>query len=175
MGPVLVMMRPVMSLSLTDHGRVPLLTEPGHVELLLVLGQERGEVPRPGQLVQPLVDGDHLVPGEEPVPGLRHGLVAPVIRGAVMMRRRGILVIIVLCWSVHSLPAPFRLSLPLLCLLLEHFDLGELEAEPRTEDVHGYLPPVRVSSHSDVCPDHCDVVPATPRNRVLTFLLSSPN
>lgn len=173
MGPVLVMMRPVMSLSLTDHRSVPLLTEPGHVKLLLVLGQERGEVPRPGQLVQPLMDGDHLVPGEEPVSGLCHGLVAPVIRGAVVMMRS--LVIIVLGWSVHSLPAPFRLSLPLLCLLLEHFDLGELEAEPRAEDVHGYLPPVRVSSHSDVCPDHCDVVPATPRNRVLTFLLSSPN
>ena len=170
MGPVLLMMWPVMRLSPTDHRCVPLLTEPGHVELLLVLGQERGQVPRPGQLVQPLVDGHHLVPGEEPVPGLCHDLVSPVI-----MMMMGSLVIIVLGWRVHSLPAPFRLCLPLLGLLLEHFDLGELEAEPRAEDVHGYLPPVRVSSHPDVCPDHCDVVPATPRNRVLTFLLSSPD
>ena len=130
MGPVLGMMWPVMSLSLTDHGRVPRLTGPGHVELLLVLSQQRGQVPGPGELLQPLVDGVHLVPGEEPVSGLCHGFVAPIMRVVrvviiVMMRS---LVIIVLSWSVHSLPAPFRLPLPLLCLLLEHLDLGELEA-----------------------------------------------
>ena len=130
MGPVLGMMWPVMSLSLTDHGRVPRLTGSGHVELLLVLSQQRGQVPGPGELLQPLVDGVHLVPGEEPVSGLCHGFVAPIMRVVrvviiVMMRS---LVIIVLSWSVHSLPAPFRLPFPLLCLLLEHFDLGELEA-----------------------------------------------
>ena len=127
--PVLGIMWPVMSLSLTDHGRVPRVTGPGHVELLLVLGQERGQVPRPGELLKPLMDGVHLVPREEPVPGLCHGFVAPVMRvRVVMIVMMRSLVIIVLSWSVHSLPAPFRLPLPLLRLLLEHFDLGELEA-----------------------------------------------
>ena len=128
MGPVLVMTWLIMSLSLPDHGCVPRVSDIRHVELLLVLTQEGGEVPGPGQLVQPLVDGVHLVPGEEHVPGIRRGLVAPVMRVTVMMMRSP--VVIVLCWSVHSLPAPFRLPLPFLRLLLEHLDLWELKTEP---------------------------------------------
>ena len=110
----------------------------------LLLGQERGHLFGPGQLLQPLVDGVHLVPGEESVSGLC--LVAPVLR--VMMA--GSLVVIVLSGRVHRLPTPLRLPLPLLRLLLEHLDLGQLEAEPGAQDVHGYLPPVRVPSHPDV-------------------------
>ena len=41
-----------------------------------------------------------------------------------------------MCRGVDSLPAPLRLPPPLLRLLLEHPDLGELEAEPRAEDAH---------------------------------------
>ena len=41
-----------------------------------------------------------------------------------------------MCRGVDSLPAPLWLLPPLLRLLLEHPDLGELEAEPRAEDAY---------------------------------------
>ena len=101
--------------------------------LVMVVGAGLHPLDVPGQRVQPLVDGGHLVPAEEPV----SGLVTVHQGGARLVLPRPL---------PRPLPPPLRL-LGLLLLPPPEPHLGQLEGEPRAQHRHRDLPPAVLCGH----------------------------
>ena len=103
------------------------------VVVVVVVGAGLHPLHVPGQRVQPLVDGGHLVPAEEPVPALVTGHQG----GARLVLPRPL---------PRPLPPPLRL-LGFLLLPSPQPHLGQLEGEPRAQHRHGDLPPPVLCGH----------------------------